>query len=100
MPVQKYKKYYDLMLQQNKKDFDAFLLVHTAFVNGDPNATEAFHTQGRDIVDTIRFWERKLCAGMEKGINSQYSVKLAEKFWNEVKKTYTHIDMVGVRTQS
>lgn len=87
------------MLQQNQKDFADFLVLHTAFVAGDPKATESFHTKGRDIVDTIRFWERKLCAGMEKGINSQYSVKLAEKFWNEVKKTFTHIDLVGVRTK-
>jgi hypothetical protein len=102
MPLQKYKKYYQLMVEQNKDLFDRFLLTHTAFVQNmtDQKVQHKFHQEGRDVLDVIRFWERKLCAGMERGTNGQYSSKVAEKFWNEVRKTYTHIDVVGVTSNS
>jgi hypothetical protein len=45
----------------------------------------------------IRFWERKLCSGMEKGNNSVYSNKLADKFWNEVRAYFPNIDQVGLK---
>lgn len=84
------------MISQNQKMFDDFLAVHNNFILNEKKFADQFHSQGRDVLDMIRFWERKLCAGMEKGVNSQYSSKLAEKFWNEIKKTYSHIDLVGV----
>ena len=99
MAIQKYKKYYELMLLQNKKVFDQFLEVHNLFVADQKKNAPQFHSLGRDVTDIIRFWERKLCAGMERGNNSQYSSKLAEKFWGEVRKTYTHIDLVGVEVK-
>lgn len=84
------------MVSQNQKMFDDFLKTHNNFVADQKKHASDFHAQGRDVLDMIRFWERKLCSGMEKGVNSQYSSKLAEKFWNEIKKTYTHIELVGV----
>jgi len=97
MPIQKFKKYYQLMITQNQKMFDAFALVHTNFVNDPEKYASQFHSEGIDVLDTIRFWERKLCSGMEKGHNGQYSIKLAEKFWGEVRKHFSHIDQVGVQ---
>lgn len=85
------------MVTQNQKMFDDFLRIHNNFViNAEKHAAQ-FHDEGRDVLDMIRFWERKLCSGMEKGKNGQYSSKLAEKFWAEVRKHYTHIDQVGVQ---
>ena len=58
-----------------------------------------FNSFGLDVVDTIRFWERKLCSGMEKSNNGVYSDKLADKFWEVVRERYSHIDMVGVKSK-
>ncbi len=87
------------MVAQNQKMFDQFLEVHNNFLVDEKKYATQFHTLGRDVTDTIRFWERKLCSGMERGKNSQYSSKLAEKFWGQVRKTYTHIDLVGVEVK-
>lgn len=84
------------MITQNKKMFDDFKKVHDAFALDATKHQKTFHQEGRDVLDMIRFWERKLCSGMEKGTNSQYSSKLAEKFWGEVRKNYELIDQVGV----
>ena len=98
MPTPKYKKYYDLMIDQNKQLFSSFSEVHTRFSEDSDKHADSFHSLGRDVTDTIRFWERKLCAGMERGTNSQYSSILAEKFWTEVRKNFPHIDQVGIKT--
>jgi len=98
----KYKKYYDLMTNQNEKLFDKFDGVNNEFaINPKSRLTATkFHKLGFEVVDIVRFWERKLCSGMEKGNNSVYSDKLADKFWNEVRGRFSQIDMVGVKTKA
>jgi hypothetical protein len=97
MPIPKYKKYYQLMREQDDKLFAAFAPAHAAYtLNPDANA-EAFHRLGRPVLDSIRFWERKLCAGMERGANAAYSARVAEKFWAEVRAEFPQIDQVGLK---
>ncbi len=96
MPLPKFKKMYQLMREQNAELFDRFETVHHQFATDQSNA-EQFHTIGRDVTDCIRDWERRLCAGMERGANGQYSSKVAEKFWSEAKKEFSHIELVGVK---
>lgn len=99
MAIQKFKKFFTLMCDQNTDLFSSFDKIHANYVL-DPKKNEAqFHKVGLDVVDTIRFWERKLCAGMERGNNAVYSDKLADKFWEEVRSRYSHIDMVGVKSK-
>lgn len=101
MAITKYKKYYTLMTEQNKKLFDNFEIINNDFeMNSSSrlNATK-FHKVGLEVVDVVRFWERKLCSGMERGNNSVYSDKLADKFWTEVRSRFSQIDMVGVKTK-
>ncbi len=89
------------MTEQNKKLFDDFEIINNDFEMNSAsriNATK-FHKVGLEVVDVIRFWERKLCSGMERGNNSVYSDKLADKFWNEVRSRFSQIDMVGVKTK-
>lgn len=99
MPVLKYKKYYTLMLDQNKALFEKFRTIHDAFEKDQEQHAKVFHSFGLDVLDTIRFWERKLCAGMERGKNSAYSNKLADKFWGEVRAEYPLVDMIGVKNK-
>lgn len=88
------------MTEQNEKLFNEFEAIHDAFsINKKSRlAATKFHKKGLEVVDVIRFWERKLCSGMERGNNSVYSNKLAEKFWDEVRTRFSEIDMVGVKT--
>ncbi len=98
MPLPKYKKYYQLMREQNAAAFDAFSKIHAAYLLDRKTHSHAFHRDGQPIVDLIRDWERRLCAGMERGNNGQYSNKVAEKFWQEAKAEFSHIERVGVRS--
>ena len=85
------------MVEKNPDLFKKFKQVHDAAWKNPENITEDFHQIGLEVLDTIRFWERKLCSGMERGKYAQYSQGLSEKFWQVVKKDYPLIDQVGVR---
>jgi hypothetical protein len=97
MPEQKYKKYYQLMWAQNQQLFEEFIPIHDGFVADQLKWSDQFNQVGRDVVDVIRDWERRLCAGTEKGGYGAYSAKLAEKFWEEVKKQFPLIQEVGIK---
>lgn len=96
MAKQKYQIFYDLMLEQNKKAFDAYQPIHDQFAADGSNAEE-FHTQGRKILDIVRDWDRRLCSGMERGNFAGYSSKLSEKFWQRVKKDLPMVEEIGVK---
>lgn len=97
----KYAQYYKLMMEQQGELFAAFKPVHDAFAADRTNqeVAENFHTQGQKVVDVIRDWDRRLCAGMGRGTFSQYTQKLSETFWDRVRKDFTLIDLVGVRSK-
>lgn len=92
----KYARYYQLMTEKNEQLFNDFDVVHAEFVKNQSNIEE-FHSKGQKVLDIIRDWERRLCSGMERGQNAQYSSNLAEKFMSLVKKRYSAIDQVGLR---
>lgn len=99
MAIQKYKKFYSLMVEQNEALLNTFDQIHAEYVLNPSKNEKEFNKVGLDVVDIVRFWERKLCSGMERGNNGVYSDKLADKFWNEVRNRYSHIDMVGVKSK-
>jgi hypothetical protein len=59
-------------------------------------ANQSFCT--RRMIASSSDWEQRLCAGMERSKNGVYSMKLADKWWEEIKKRYSHIEMVGVKS--
>ncbi|MDQ5951551.1 MAG: hypothetical protein QG639_832 [Patescibacteria group bacterium] len=92
----KYKHYYNLMLTNNTELFETFSKIHQEFSTNPEKWADQFHSVGRDVKDVMRDWERRLCSGTEKGTYAQYSSKLAEKFWGEIKKNFPLIDEVGL----
>lgn len=88
------------MIEKNAALFDAFAPIHNGFAIDAKKWEEQFHTKGRDVVDVIRDWERRLCSGTEKGGYAAYSAKLAEKFWAEIKKKFPLIDQVGLHKKN
>ena len=98
MAKAKYLEYVQKMLEQNQALFDEFKVIHDGYKTDQKKWSAEFHSKGRDVMEVIRDWERRLCSGMERGNNSAYSAKLAEKFRGEIKKYLSHIEMVGVRS--
>ena len=97
MPPVKYKHFYQLMSEQNSELLKKFLTIHDGFSKDPTKWEDNFHSVGRDVLDIMRDWERRLCSGTEKSHYAQYSSKLAEKYWEEIKKDFPLIDQVGVK---
>jgi hypothetical protein len=98
MAAAKYKHYYQTMVEQNAQAFSAFKLVHDGYVAGKVDQA-TYNAKGMKIIDIVRDWDRRLCSAMGRGAFSQYSQKLSEKFWDEVRKEYSQIDKVGIKTK-
>ncbi len=96
MPLPKYQQYYQLMVDKNRQLFDRFQPIHDGYVISPTKWAEQFHTQGRQVLDVVRDWERRLCHGTEKGKYAKFSANLSEKFWAQVKKDLPLIDQVGL----
>ena len=86
------------MVEKNQALFDEFQLIHDGYKADRKKWSTAFHERGKILLEIIRDWERRLCSGMERGNNAVYSARLAEKFWAEVKKKFSHIELVGVKS--
>jgi hypothetical protein len=97
MPV-KYKQFFQEMSDEHQELFVRFDAVHTGYLHNRKAFSAQFHSLGQEVVDIMRDWERRLCAGMERGSNGVFSSKVADKFWAEIKKRYSHIELVGVRS--
>ncbi|MDQ3008997.1 MAG: hypothetical protein M3Q81_05420 [bacterium] len=94
----KYKKYVQEMIEANHDQFGEFKTVHDNYQQDRKAWSQQFHSLGKSVVEIIRDYERRLCSGMERGKNSVFSAKLAEKFWQEVRLYLPLIDRVGVKS--
>jgi hypothetical protein len=94
--MQKYQEFYRRMVDENKEIFTKFFDIHDRYVAAPQQTQTEFNTVGRDVVEIVREYERKLCGHSEKGMYSKFSANLSEKFWTEVRKDYPKIDFVGV----
>lgn len=85
------------MVEQNKELFNTFKRVHDNFTQDENKWKNEYNEVGGKVVEVIRIWEGKLCAKTEGGSYTKFSPALSEKFWAEVRKHYSHIDLVGVK---
>lgn len=99
MAKSKYKQYFEEMFAQNRELFLHFKLVHDDFSKDRNSYKEAFDCEGKLVLEIIKDWESRLCGHMEKGSNNVFSGKLADKFWEEIKKYYPLIDYVGIQVR-
>lgn len=83
------------MLEENKELFENFKNIHDAYVLNPGLNQDRFNNAGRDVVDVIREYERKLCGNMNAGKYGAFSSNLSQKFWDEIRKVYRKIDFVG-----
>jgi hypothetical protein len=94
----KFKQYYQQMSDEHADLLNQFQKIHDGYKSDRKQWSQQFHQVGGQVVEIMREWERKLCSGMERGNNAVYSSKLADKFWDEIKKRFSHIELVGVKS--
>ena len=92
----KYQQYYQKMWDENKDVLGSFLTVHDRFKTDRKKYSHEFNSEGKAVRELIEDWDQRLCHQMEKGKNGMFSAKVSEKFWNEVKKDFPLIELVGV----
>jgi len=96
MASPKYKEFYDLMIKQNKEDFDEFKKIHDNFIKDPDKWKDQFNRLGSDILDIVREYENRLCRQSEGAGNSKFTTALSDKFQNEVKSHFPKINSVGI----
>ena len=94
----KYKQAVTTMYQNNTDLFADFAKAHASFTQNRKSGRKKFDEIGKQVMEIAQDAERQLCGGMERGKNAVYSAKLAEKFWEEIRKTYPLIMLVGVES--
>ena len=96
MSKTKSQKFYDLLRQNQTARFDEFKKIHDNFAKQPEKYREEFNRVGRDFVQLVRSYERRLCAGMERTQNAFYSTGVSETYWKLVREDFPLIDQVGV----
>jgi hypothetical protein len=94
----KYRQAYLEMVEQNQELFTQFREIHDGYIQDRKTWSKQFHEVGGRVIAIMRDQEQKLCASMERGKHSMFSQKLSEKFWSEIRKNYSHIELVGVKS--
>ena len=95
--MSEYQKMMTKMMEEHKELFDNFADIHREYAFNPASWQKLFNQYGGEVVEIIREYERRLCSNMATGKYGQFSSKLAEKFWAEVKKVFPKIDFVGVK---
>jgi hypothetical protein len=84
------------MLEENKKAFDDFKILHANYGMDEDKYQDEFNKEGGKILDIAHYWENRLCKTSEGAGFGTYTVKLAEKFQEELRLAFPLIDHVGI----
>lgn len=84
------------MMDENRELFDNFADIHREYMLNPGEWQKLLNEYGKEVVEIIRDYERKLCATSERGQYGKFSQNLSDKFWGEVRKSFPKIDFVGV----
>ena len=93
----RYKEAFEQMIHDNKELFEEFKKVHDAYALNEAQNQEAFNEKGREVMNIVRKYEDILCKRSEVNGFGEYTIKLAEKFQDEVRKNFPKIDQVGIK---
>ncbi|MBN2016358.1 hypothetical protein JW766_06040 [Candidatus Dojkabacteria bacterium] len=97
----RYKKIFEDTWKSNEKLFQKFFLLNSEYI--DPknrqHLEQEFQEVGKKVQNLLKEGENELCRHMEKSEHRVFSSKLADKYWDEVRKYFKYIDLVGVVTR-
>ena len=92
----KYREYFEKMIAENKEIFDNFKIVHANYGMDEDKYQDEFNKEGAKILDIAHEWENRLCKTSEGAGFGTFTVKLAEKFQEEMRHAFPLIDHVGI----
>ena len=92
----KFQEYYNLMVDNNKKLFEEFRMIHDEYALKPDDHQDEFNEIGKKIQRTIREYEDKLCGRSEGSGYGSYTGKLADKFQELIRKNFPKIDSIGI----
>lgn len=98
MSAVKFKKVFSEMMAENEALFKKFQVIHDKFAK-DKSLRPEFNRQGEEVIAVMRRYESILCGRSEGSGYGNYSHKLADKFWSEIRKTFSEIDEIGVEVE-
>jgi hypothetical protein len=100
MAQTRYKKTLENIWERNKDLFQEFFILNSDYA--DPQTRifleDKFQEVGTKVKRLLQEGENDLCRHMEKSEHRVFSSKLADKYWDEVRKYFKYIDLVGVKT--
>jgi hypothetical protein len=96
MAKPKYKEFFELMMKNNSEAFEAFAKIHAKYGLNPEENQEEFNREGATIQRILYEWEDKLCNRTQSSGYGNYAGNLAEKFREEVRREFPHIDSIGI----
>ena len=97
MSTTRYKEAYEQMVKDNKELFEKFQKLHDEYALNASTVQDEFNETGKAVMGVVRKYEDILCKRSEVNGFGEYTIKLAEKFQNEVRKHFPKIDEVGIK---
>lgn len=97
MAKAKYKEYIQIMHAQHQQMLEEFKEVHDQYMMQPQKWQDEFNDKGKKIREIMQDYELRLCSNSEGGRYGKYASNLADKFWEEIRKTYPKIDFVGTK---
>jgi sugar-specific transcriptional regulator TrmB len=91
----KYKQCYQDMISSNKELFARFKQIHDQYATDQEKWQKEFNEVGEEVQEVIRKYDRILCGHSEAGKYGKFSSNLSEKFKDEIRKEFPHIDFIG-----
>lgn len=85
------------MYQRHEGLMAEFDELHAKYESDQQKWQTEFNQKGKTVVEIMRFFEEQLCGKSERSGMGVYSSKLAEKYWQEIKKRFPLIDFVGAK---
>ena len=96
MAKPKYKEYLERMLAEEKELFEMFNEIHAKYSLNEEKNQKHFNKIGGRVLVVVREWESRLVKNTERGMYSNFSTGLSEKFHRELKRIYPLIDNIGL----
>jgi len=101
MSKARYKEIFEKLWEKNKPLFQEFFVLNNEYSDAGKRQSieDQFQSIGKKVQSILKEGENDLCGYMEKGSNHVFSSKVADKYWDEIRKYFRYIDQVGVITK-
>lgn len=98
MAKTRYKQLFEDIWKENEKLFQQFFLLNNEYADNTKRGKieEEFQAVGGKVRELLQDGENELCRQTEKSNHRVFSSGLADKYWDEVRKYFKYIDLVGV----